>query len=101
MLVFSKEALADLDQIWLYVAEQDVRAADGLIDTLRAKLMELARTPTIGRVRRDLWPDAYCFPVGKGTWRSGFLIFYRIRKNGIEVARILEGHRDITSEFFQ
>lgn len=101
MLTFSKEAIADLDQLWLFIAEQDPKAADGVIDYLQDRLLELARMPTIGRVRPDLWPDAYCFSVGKGSWRSGFLVFYRIANEGIEIVRILEGHRDISPEVFE
>lgn len=101
MLTFSKEAIADLDQLWLYIAEQDPQAADAVIDYLQDRLLSLARMPTMGRVRPDLWADTHCFSIGKNPWRSGFLVFYRIGKNGIEIARILEGHRDISPEFFE
>lgn len=101
MLTFSKQALADLDQLWLYIAEQDPQAADAIIDHLQDRLLAFYRAPEIGSVRPDLWPDAHCFSVGKGSWRSGFLVFYRINNEGIEISHILEGHRDISPELFE
>jgi len=100
-LVISPKALNDLDELWLYIAQADSVAADGVIDYLQLQLLKLASLPSMGRVRPDLWPDAYCHSTGKGSWRSGFLVFYRIADSHIEIARIIEGHRDISPTLFE
>ncbi|MEO0797289.1 MAG: type II toxin-antitoxin system RelE/ParE family toxin [Verrucomicrobiota bacterium] len=100
-LVLSPEALSDLEELWFHIAQDDPIAADGVIDYLQLQFLKIAATPTMGRVRSDLWPDAYCYSTGRGAWRSGFLVFYRIRERSIEVARIIEGHRDISPKMFE
>jgi toxin ParE1/3/4 len=47
----------------------------------------------MGRVRDELVPSLRSFPVGK------YVIFYRPIENGIEIARILHGARDLPSIF--
>jgi len=100
MFTISNEAKADLDEIWLYIAQDDPEAADGVIDHLESQFHTLAQSPKMGRIRDDLWPNALCFNTGKGSWRSRFLIFYRITSEGIEIARIRGGHQDINPDHF-
>jgi toxin ParE1/3/4 len=53
----SAKARADLDEIWLYVAERDgPDAADRLIDRLTATFPLLAAYPAMGKSRDDLHP---------------------------------------------
>ena len=96
----SPEAQNDLDDIWFHIAREDPQAADGVIDYLEERFHAITLSPKIGRIREDFWPDAYCHSTGKGIWRSHFLIFYRIGKDSIEIARVVEGHRNITSDMF-
>ena len=41
------------------------------------------------------------FNAGKVSWRSQFLVFYFIVVDGIEITRVLEGHRNIESDWFE
>ncbi|MEM7792044.1 MAG: type II toxin-antitoxin system RelE/ParE family toxin [Verrucomicrobiota bacterium] len=91
----SKANDQDLIEIWLFIAEDDPSAADQMLDFIEVQLQGLASSPTMGRVRYDLWPDAMCFPIFKNSWRMRYMVFYRSIPGGIEVARIIEGHRDI------
>jgi len=51
----TEEALADLDAIWLYVAERGgLETADRLIDTIIERFPRLAASPGMGRSREDL-----------------------------------------------
>lgn len=97
----SPQARNDLDNIWLHIARDDPQAADRVIDYLEERFCIIAAAPNIGRVREEFWPDAHCHNTGKGDWRSHFLIFYRIGKAGIEIARVVEGHRDIIPDMFK
>ena len=97
----SFEAEEDLIGIWLHVAGDDPTAADGVLDFLEEQFRLIAEMPQIGRVRDDLWPGGYCFNAGKVSWRSQFLVFYFIVVDGIEITRVLEGHRNIESDWFE
>jgi plasmid stabilization system protein ParE len=52
--VFHPEAFADLDQIWDYIAERNVEAADRVIEQIFDTLKTLASSPCIGHQRADL-----------------------------------------------
>ena len=96
----TKLAERDVFEIWAYIAEDNVDAADLVLDYLHAQCLLLSKTPAMGRLRDDFAPNLYVMPVGKNSWRSRYLIFYRPTGLGIEVIRILEGHRNITDELF-
>ncbi len=48
----------------------------------------------MGMARPGLGTDIYSFPVGK------VVIFYVPMEDGIQIARILQGFRDINSDWF-
>ena len=89
----SAQARSDLDDIWLYIASDNVTAADGFIDVLVGKFQTLATQPGVGRTRDELGESVRSFPVGN------YVIFYRAMRDGIEVARVLSGFRDIPNVF--
>ncbi len=93
----SDHAIRDLRHIGAFIAQDSVEAAMRVLDFLEQQFDLLATTPTIGRERADLLPGVFCFSVGKARWRSRYLIFYRRTDFGIEVDRIIEGHRDIVA----
>ena len=90
-LLYRPEAETDLIEIWLYVTEEKLAAADALIDSINDKCAALAASPLMGRVRDELIPGIRSFPVGN------YVIFYQPIEGGIEVARVLHGARDIES----
>jgi toxin ParE1/3/4 len=92
-IIVSDLARSDLDQIWVYIAEDNLTAADDLVERVLDVYHILAENPRMGRVRRDLHPDLRSFPVGK------YVVFYRRIENGIEIVRVLSGHRDIPALF--
>lgn len=90
----SRPAKNDLIEIWTYVAENGPEAADRLINRIRSRCEVLARLPQMGRLRPELAEGIRSFPVGR------FLILYRERRGGIEVARVRGGEMDL-SRFFE
>ncbi|HEV3026169.1 MAG TPA: type II toxin-antitoxin system RelE/ParE family toxin, partial [Planctomycetota bacterium] len=84
----SVQARADLEEIWLFIAEDSPDAADRFIDRILGTCQRLAHSPRIGRSREDLASGIRSFRVDK------YIIFYRAAKSGIEVARVLSGYRD-------
>ena len=88
-----RDARTDLYEIHDYVARDNLSAADRLIDTFTEKLRLLASQPFMGQARPEFAPDLRSFTVGN------YVIFYRPAKNGIEVARVIHGARDVDSLF--
>lgn len=87
------QAQADLDEIWLYIAENNIPAADRFLDTLQERFVLLAGPPLRGRVRPELAPNLRSLQVGN------YVIFYRPIDDAVEVARVLHGARDIDAIF--
>ena len=93
VVVRSDAAAEDLIDIWLYVAGDDPLAADALLDRLGHACDLLAEHPEMGRDRQELARGLRSHPVGR------YVILYRSRPEGIEVARVLSGYRDIDALF--
>ncbi len=89
----SEQSRSDLDDIWLYIASDNLTAADRFIDELVGKFQTLAIEPGVGRTRDELGESIRSFPVGN------YVIFYRALPDGIEVVRVLSGFRDIPKLF--
>ncbi|NBC33611.1 MAG: type II toxin-antitoxin system RelE/ParE family toxin [Alphaproteobacteria bacterium] len=87
------QAKRDLIDIWNYVADYNLDAADRVLDKIDNTCSILARYPFIGRARQEIDSSVFSFPVGK------YLIFYEPCDNGIDIIRILHGSRDIESQF--
>lgn len=84
------QAETDLEEIGNYLSERNPHAAVRLIDALRERWTLLLDHPFSGKARDDLRPGARCLIVRR------YLVFYRVTDLGIEIVRILHGHRNIT-----
>jgi toxin ParE1/3/4 len=87
------DAREDLAEIWLYICQHDVAAADRLLGHLHDAMDTLAANPEAGQKRPDLAEEIRFFPVGN------YLIFYTPEEDGITVIRVLHGARDYPEEF--
>lgn len=83
----------DLAQIWSYIADDSLSAADRWLAQVESLLDLLAGNPTLGRLRSELAPDLRSFPMGD------YVVFYIPRKNGIVVVRVLSGFRNLDDLF--
>ncbi len=54
-----------LDEIWLFIAQDSLDAADRFVDFLTDKFPLLASSPRMGRRRDDLSPGLRGFPVNQ------------------------------------
>jgi toxin ParE1/3/4 len=52
----STQAAQDIENIWKYVAPNNLKAANKLFDTLRESFPKLAKFPQLGRERSELAP---------------------------------------------
>lgn len=89
----SDAARSDLDEIWFYIAQDNINAADRFLRAIVSRFPKLAAMPQIGRAREELSPRLRSFPVGH------YVIFYRPMDNGVEIARVLHGARDLPPLF--
>lgn len=89
----SAQALIDLDEIWLFIAQDNPEAADRFHDQLLAKFILLSKQPSIGRSRDELRQNIRGFLLGN------YVIFYRDTPEHIEIVRVLHGARDIENLF--
>ena len=86
------EADQDLDNIWEYIAQDDIEAADRWDAKFRHAFGMLARNPRAGHARKDLTDKPVLFwPVGE------YLIIYRIQPDQILILAVTQGARDIPS----
>jgi toxin ParE1/3/4 len=89
----SPAARRDLDEIWFYIAQDNIEAADKLVRAVVSRFSKLAVTPDLGRRREELSIRLHSFPVGR------YVILYRPMKGGVEVVRVLDGARDVPPLF--
>lgn len=83
----------DLQEIWDYIAQRNLKAADRLIRKIADKLQLLADYPPLGTACEELQADLRFFTVGN------YVIYYKPIQGGIEVVRVVHGARDIASLF--
>jgi plasmid stabilization system protein ParE len=89
--VLSTDADLDLDDIWEYIAADNLDAADRWIAKLFEAFEALGRSPGMGHKRDDLTDNPILFwPVGK------YLILYRaISGKPVQIVAVTQGARDI------
>ena len=86
-------AEADVLEIWDYIADDGIAAADRWVDRLDKQFRVLAMQPMMGRARDELAPGVRSFPFGR------HVVFYLPLDGGIDVVRVLHGARDIDAAF--
>lgn len=89
----SRLATKDLDEIWFFIAQDNLAAADKFVNSLTDSFQPLTSFPRLGRNREDLGPDLRSFPV------KNCLVVYRLHKGSIEIVRVLQGGRDVKALF--
>jgi len=88
--ILAPEALQDLQDIWDYIATENLDAADRMIDTLFAAFEQLAALPGLGHRREDLTNRPLRF------WTvEAYLVIYRAEQTSIEIVAVTRGGRDI------
>ena len=91
--ILSEKAERDILEIWAYIAADSVDAADRFVDTVEERLARIAETPFVGRCRDELGKDFRSLSMGN------YLIVYRPVEEGIHVARVIHGARDLPGLF--
>lgn len=93
-ILFTPLASEDLQEIWVYLAENASKeTANKFLLSVKKKCETVAEFPEMGRVRHEYLLNLRSFPF------SNYIIFYLPFDNGIEVLRIVHGSRDIQQIF--
>jgi len=89
----SRQADRDLEDMWVYPAQNDSIAADLFLAKVLDKFPLLAQFPGMGRSRKELSKELRSFPI------KPYIIFYKNMEIHIEIVRILHQSRDIENQF--
>ena len=88
--ILSADADLDLDEIWEYIAADNIEAADRWIGKLFEAFETIGKIPGVGRRREDLTHYPVLFwPVG------AYLIIHRAERRSVEIVAVTQGSRDI------
>jgi plasmid stabilization system protein ParE len=85
----ARHALTDLQEIWQFVSEESITAADRLLEEFYQTIGRLAEMPGMGHKRSDLTDRNVLF------WRlHSYLIIYR-SSQPLRIVRIIHAKRDV------
>jgi addiction module RelE/StbE family toxin len=77
----------DVRDLWDYIAQRNAAAADRQVSRIHARTEQLERHPQLGRIGRCFGTQELV--IGK----SPYIVAYRMRRNTIEILRILHEKR--------
>lgn len=92
---FTQLAETDLLELWVTIAEENLIAADEILDVIQATTKLLGTQPAMGRARSELAEGLRSIPT-----RTPYLIFYLPDDDGLLIVRVLHHARDIDAEYF-
>ncbi len=91
--LIAPDAARDLDEISAYYAVQNIEAGEKLLNEFEAKCKYLVSFPKIGKSYQTLRVDL------RGISFSGYVIFYRVTEDVVEILRVVSGSRDLEALF--
>lgn len=83
-ILHSPQALADLEDIWSYIARDNPAAADRLLNRIVDVFHLIAESPDIGFEIDAVRPGIRCKPV-----RRNDVIFYEFAVDSVSILRVL------------
>ena len=84
------QALADVEEIWDYIAQDNLAAADRLVDELFEAFAGLAAMPEKGYIRQELTNKLVRFWVVRN-----YLIVYRPSSTPLQILAVIHGARNV------
>ncbi len=92
---YARVAEADLLELWLSIAEENLVAADEVLDSIQTTVLLLSSQPELGRVRPELADGLRSCPT-----RTQYIIFYLPEADGLMVVRVIHHARDVNDNYF-
>jgi toxin ParE1/3/4 len=91
--IISPTAIRDLEAISDYYAQHSILAGEKILDKFSKKCRYLTQFPQIGRSYDHLRPGLRGLPL------DGYIVFYQVIDDGVEIMRVLKGDRDLEALF--
>lgn len=91
--IFTTPARQDLRDIHDYIARDDVEAALRFVQRLEQRCLGIVDMPGMGRRRDDLASGL------RSVVEGNYIIVYRPMENGVRILRVLQGSRNLPSQF--
>lgn len=88
-IIYSSHAERDLDEIWHYIAHDNLIHAKRWVNNIKKTLSRIAYFPGLGIAYPELDPEIRCLQSGN------YLILYKAIHNGIKIYRIIHAARDL------
>jgi len=92
-LVYTPQSRSDLNDIGLYIAQDNPRRAISFVRELRAKCRKIAQTPKAYRPRPDLGKDIHSCAHGN------YIVLFYEEPGLVRIVRVLHGAMDIEAQF--
>lgn len=87
--IYTIPAKRDLVEIWVYIAEDNMDAADATEKRIRSVCDKLDQSPSLGKLRSELGAEIRA--IGTGN----YMVYYRLTPNGVRILRIVHSARDV------
>ena len=87
---FSRQAKADLLDIWLRIAQDNVQAADRVLAEIEHRVQQLAENPELGPARPEIHREARSLVIER------WLVLYTLVEGGVLIVRVVDGARDLS-----
>jgi toxin ParE1/3/4 len=91
--LLSPTATKDLDAISDYFCDRHVNAGEKLFEQFVGKCENLIKFPALGRSYEHIRPNMRGIPL------DGYIIFYEVVEDGIEILRVVNGRQDLEALF--
>jgi toxin ParE1/3/4 len=86
-------ASQDLNEIADYFAENNLEVGDRFFRTFNRKCQQLVAFPSSGKSYAEIIPEL------RGLSLEGYVIFYRLLDDGIEILGVVSGRRNFSAIF--
>jgi len=94
-VLYVQSAHTDLLEAWLFIAEDNLAAADRMLEALAQEATTLSLQPMMGRARPELDQEVRSWPTS-----TPYILFYEINEATLTVLRVLHHARDVGKHIF-
>jgi toxin ParE1/3/4 len=89
----TRDAEHDLDEIWFFIARDNLEAANRMVDEITARFPSIGSHPEMGRSRDEIKFGVRSHPV------DNYVIYYRETRTHVSVLHVIHGARDPSRVF--
>ncbi len=88
--VLTPSAKRNINDIWDYIANDSIEAADRVLDALESAMIKISKNPGVGHWREELADKRHRFLLV-----YSYLIVYRHEAKPLQIVRVLHAARDL------